>query len=197
MENIESTSTPKMPNCDFYALKEDCYEVLEFIFAQPGWALYELYSEWDKPVRAFDSVASVRDAFPVVQEATHFRLYAPTMRGGVQYRRIDLNPGAVPGASFRYSTEGWGLIQVYFGDLRDRQLSNSHTNHNTEIRARNWSATSSELGDVEEWDWPGVAKVSGRLVRYIHKLGVSKYGSRPVLPGAHRSLSVDEIRLRL
>jgi hypothetical protein len=30
-----------VPNCDFYALGDDLCQVLEFVFAQPGWELHE------------------------------------------------------------------------------------------------------------------------------------------------------------
>ena len=38
-----------MPNCDFYALREDNEEILAFVFDQPGWLLYELSSQRDRP----------------------------------------------------------------------------------------------------------------------------------------------------
>lgn len=181
-----------MPNCDFYALAEDCKDILDFIFAQPGWTLYELYSQWDKPVRVFSSTESVRDTFNLCKESTHFQLYAPDMGGSVHYRRIERNAGE----TVRNSTEGWGLIQVYFGDLSGGLLTNSHTNHNSETRAYNWSVTLPDLGDVGEWDWSGVERTSGKLVRFIRKLGVAKQGSRPVLKQAYESLRSDAIRFQ-
>ncbi len=181
-----------MPNCDFYALAGDCEQVLDFIFAQPGWTLYELYSQWDKPVRVFSSTKSVRDSVDLCRESTHFQLYAPEMGGGVQFHRIERNMGE----TVRYSTEGWGLIQVYFGSLHDGLLTNSHTNHNSETRAYNWSATTHDLGDIDEWNWSGVERTSGKLVRFIRKLGVAKHGSQPVLKQAYESLQGDAIRLQ-
>ena len=107
-----------MPNCDFYASGKDCIAVLDFVFAQPGWKLVELGSLPDQKLRTFRSTAEVLAAHPIGKRATHFQLHAPDMKGRVTARRINLDPGAVPGATHRYTSEGWGLIQLYFGAVR-------------------------------------------------------------------------------
>src|SRR5687768_17320992 len=125
-----------MPNCDFYALADDCVRVLDFVFEQPGWVLHELASENDSSIRTFDSTHSVLAAFPLCERSLHFQLYSAEMRGAVLHRRITFKPGAVPGATFRYATEGWGLIQLYLGMRRnDGTLSACHTNHNSDRKS--------------------------------------------------------------
>jgi hypothetical protein len=177
-----------MPNCDFYALAEDCRDVLRFVFEQPGWVLFELASEPDRPVRKFHSLDALTQSFSLCEQTLHFQLYAPEMRGSVHERRIDFNPGAVPGATHRFATEGWGLIQLYFGVKGDRGLTASHTNHNSETRASSWSSTIGGLDEPGAWDWSAVARVSGRLCRYIRKRAVTKSWSRPVLPEANAAV---------
>jgi hypothetical protein len=177
-----------MPNCDFYAMPEDCGDVLRFVFEQPGWVLFELASEPDRPVRRFHSVDALSRSLTLCERALHFQLYAPVMLGKVHERRIDLNPGAVPGATHRFATEGWGLIQLYFGAKTDRGLTASHTNHNSETRANAWSSTTGIHDDPAAWDWAAVARMSGRLCRYIRKRAVAKSWSRPVLPGANAAV---------
>ena len=187
-----------MPNCDFYALAEDCRAVLDFIFEQDGWVLHELSSRPDHEVRVFRATADVCSAFSIGKTATHFQLHAPEMGGRAQHRRIVFEPGAVKGATFRYATDGWGLIQLYFGALRkDGTLTNSHTNHNSEVRAQAWAPTYRNDPSPEEWDWAGVKRVSGRLVRFIRKLGVGKLGSRPILPAAHAAQKNGRLRVVL
>jgi hypothetical protein len=180
--------TSEMPNCDFYALAEDCRDVLRFVFDQPRWVLFELASEPDRPLRRFQSLEALTQAFALCEQAPHFQLYAPEMRGSVHERRIDFNPGAVPGATHRFATEGWGLIQLYFGVRDDRGLTASHTNHNSRARASTWSSTTSGPDDPAAWDWSAVTGVSGRLCRYIRERAVTKTWSRPVLPEANAAV---------
>lgn len=175
-----------MPNCDFYALATDCARVLDFIFDQPGWVLHELSSEDDSPVRTFHSTRTVLTTFPLCERSLHFHLYAAEMRGAILHRKITFNPGAVPGATFRYDTNGWGLIQLNLGVLRaDGSLTASHTNHNSLARAQKWEPTFPDQGAVDAWDWRAVEQTSGRLVRFIRKIASSKRFLRPVLPAAH------------
>lgn len=185
-----------MPNCDFYALAADCAAVLGFVFEQPGWTLVELASVPDQKLRTFRSTAEVRAAYPVGKRETHFQLHAPEMKGRVIARRINVNPGAVPGATHRYDAEGWGLIQLYFGAVRDGRLSRSHTNHNSLRRAQVWEPTVGGARDrVADWDFAAVTRISSRLNRFIRRLAVAKHGSVAILPAAH--LAVEERRVAL
>jgi hypothetical protein len=192
-----------MPNCDFYGVAPDLIEVLDFVFAQPGWQLVELASRHDQPLRTFLTTGEVLDGFPAFSSLStplHFQLYSKTMGGRVGQRRIDFNPGAVPGASFRYDSQGWGLIQLYFGRLRDGRLSSCHTNHNSEKRARAWTPTYSdepEMGSVEAWDWKEVTRISSRLNRFLKSRSPGKLHSRPILPNAWEAHTSREIQLEL
>ena len=187
-----------MPNCDFYALADDCERVLDFVFEQPGWVLHELASENDSPVRTFSSTHAILATHPLCLRPLHFQLYSPAMGGAVLHRKIVLRPGAVPGATFRFSTDGWGLIQLYLGVLRkDGSLTACHTHHNSLTRAQRWTQTVSDQGSVESWDWPAVSRMSGRLVRFIRKAADSKQWSRPVLPSAHTAQVAGRLTLAL
>jgi hypothetical protein len=191
-----------MPNCDFYALAPDLLELLDFVFAQPGWRLIELGSQHDRPLRTFRAVREVLDGFPTFSALStplHFHLYAEAMEGYVGSRRITFNRGAVPGATFRYDSQGWGLIQLYFGQLRDGRLSNCHTNHNSEQRARNWAPTYAddpEMGSVDSWNWKEVNRASSRLNRFLQRRAQGKIHSRPVLPAAWEAQGKGEVQLK-
>lgn len=187
-----------MPNCDFYALAADCRAVLDFIFEQDGWVLHELASRPNHKVRIFRSTAGVLEAHKVGTVATYFHLHAPEMGGRVIHRRIKFNPGAVKGATHRFDSEGWGLIQLYFGARRkDGSLTPSHTNHNSETRAQTWSKTYVDDPSPDEWDWAGVKRVSGQLIRFIRKTSLDKSGSRPILPAAHTAHEAGRVSLAL
>lgn len=185
-----------MPNCDFFALGGDSSEVLRFVLSQPGWCPYELYSESDAELRRFSVLDALLDSFDLGVESLRFQLWAPEMRGRVGVKRIDYRPGAVPGASYRYGCERWGLIQLYLDAPRDGRLSASHTNHNSETRARNWEAHYSDSPDrADDWDWRAVQRISTRLNRFIRSRGVHKLGSRVVLPVAHAAVSSGTLTL--
>jgi len=190
-----------LPNCDFYALGEDLHAVIGFVYSNPGWRLIELSSEPERELREFSSAVELFASYPEVGEqatSLHLQLYCESMRGQVRHRRIDLNPGAIPGATFRYSSEGWGLIQLYFGILRDGRLAPSHTNHNSARRAAAWeSLDRGRLGPVSAWDWDEVARISRRLNRFIHAAAKEKEGSRPVLPVAQLARSAGRVAFAL
>lgn len=182
-----------MPNCDFYAVPDDWLEVVRFIFSNEGWILYELSSEFDCEVRAFTSVDDVRALLRSGKGSYHFQLYSPEMGGSVRFERITLNPGAAPGKSFRHATRGWGLIQFYVEEPRDRKLRASHTNHFSEAGAGKWAPLSPEAGPVDKWNWRRVTSMSRRLNRYIHSMAVAKSGSRPILASAQEALVAKRI----
>lgn len=180
-----------MPNCDFYALATDLVRVVDFIFDQRDWSLFELASQPDKALREFHTTNELVEAYPTFDRLStplHFQLYCPTMGGRVLKRRIDFKPGAVPGATFRYDCQGWGLIHLFFGELRDARLSPCHTNHNSQRRAEKWEPTYvDQLDPVAEWNWREVTRISGRMIRFIKSTAKAKSGSRPVLPAAHHA----------
>src|SRR5262249_7140605 len=106
-------------------------------------------------------------------------------------RRIEFLPGVAAGATFRYTCEGWGLVQLLYGGLfGPHELRRSHTNHSTQKRAATLAATIPPLATIPglgspfAWDWPMVTSASGKLTRAIRRLAVDKVSSRPVLPHA-------------
>jgi hypothetical protein len=179
-----------MPNCDFYAVPDDWLQIVRFIFTNDGWILYELSSMFDCEVRSFRSVDDVKALLRSDEESYHFDLYSPEMGGSVQFRRIELNPGAVPGKTFRYATEGAGLIQFYVSQPRDGKLRPCHTNHFS-MRG----AEKSDLGSVSDWNWRHITSMSNRLNRYIRSEAVAKRGSRPILAGAQSAFVSAKIEL--
>lgn len=184
-----------MPNCDFYAVPDDWLPVVQFIFSNQDWLLYELSSRPDCEVRTFRSVDEVKTLLQGDDESFHFQLYSPAMGGQVQFRRIDFSPGAVPGKSFRDATEGFGLIQFYVSRPRNGKLRPSHTNHFSMKRAEVWAPIRSQVASPNDWNWKHITSMSNRLNRHIRSLGVAKRGSRAILAGAQTALASGEIEL--
>ena len=174
-----------MPNCDFYATGNDFRVVLEFVFAQEGWTLVELASQPDHPLRRFEKLDAVLDAFDLATGTAYLQLYTPALGGSVVERPITFRPGAMGDAKGRIDAAGWGLIQLYLEGERDGRVGLSHTNHNSEARAHSWEAAyRDELGPVSAWDWAEVNRTSRRLNHYLRRIAASKAGSRPILPEA-------------
>jgi hypothetical protein len=179
-----------MPNCDFYATPTDHRIFLDWLFAEKTCQVYELASDWEQPLKCFQTTDEVLSQFErryvtgKQWTSVHLQLYVLGAGPVFTPRRISLNPEACDGARFRYGAEGWGLVQLYLQSVRDGRLENSHTNHNSQRRAETWAATIDELGDPLRWDFPLIQSFSARLNRQIKKQSVAKMGSRAVLPGA-------------
>lgn len=170
-----------MPNLDFYAVDHDRTSVLDAVFELGLFRVFEAFSEPDCELREFKAARQIL----VGERAVDLMLYADASGPEPSVHRIDLRPGALGDATVRYQSQGWGLIQLYFGGLfKGEVLRWSHTNHNTEKRAAKWLDTLPELGDPAAWDWPTVTRASSKLNRVIRAMAVAKVGSHPVLPEA-------------
>ncbi len=179
-----------MPNCDFYALEADALSVIEFVLEKTDCAVYEHYSAPGQELQRFDSLAALRRVLVAADSSANFQLYSSSMKGLFRIRKIELDPGRFPVDPWRFESHGWGAIQLQFGGLREGRILHSHTNHNSEKRALAWEATHrDDLGAVAAWDWPEVVRISRALNRFIRRCGVSKTGSRPVLPAAHEAVA--------
>ena len=183
-----------MPNCDFYATREDHEGLLAWLFAEGTCEVHELASDFGQPLRQFRSPAEVLAQFDRTYaggrrwRAVHLQLYVLGAGPPFVPRRVALDPEACDGATFRYGADGWGLVQLYLGTAAegDARLEDSHTNHNTLKRAQAWSGTLPDQGPTEAWDFRRITAFSSRLNRQIRARGVARLGSRSVLPGALR-----------
>jgi len=164
-----------MANLDFYALGDDLRSLLRFVYAETDVVVYELASEFDCDARKFASIAELEAVFNLDgHSASHLQLWSPTVMARPVIRCIQIK---VPGHSFRYAVEGAGLIQLYLDGQRDGVIYHTHYGHWNEAGARQRS-----MHSADECDWQALAKLSGRIQRYIRgRLAVAKLYSRPVL----------------
>jgi hypothetical protein len=175
-----------VPNLDFYAVGEDQTAVLNAMFDLGLFRVFETYSAPDAELREFDGP----DEVPHDPHGPHLMLYAFGSGPEPTAHRIDLRPGALGDATFRYTCQGWGLIQLLLANLFEgTELRWSHTNHNTEKRAMKWADVTPDVGHPSEWDWPAMTRASNRLNRVIRSMAVGKRGSRPVLLQADQLIS--------
>jgi hypothetical protein len=179
-----------MPNCDFYATPEDHEPLLSWLFADASCHVYEHSSDFEKPLKRFESPTEALRQFErrypngEAWRTVHLQLYVLGAGPPIAVRRIELDPRACDGATFRYTAEGWGLIQLYLSAQRRDRLENSHTNHNSAKRAEAWAPIRGVQTGPHAWDFRRVGALSSRLNRQIRKRSVGKLGHRVVLPGA-------------
>ena len=179
-----------MPNCAFYAAPKDHESLLTWLFSEDTCHVYELGSDWERPLRQFHSASEVLAQFDrryttgLKWDTIHLKLYVLGAGPPFEPHRISLDPKYCDGATFRYGAEGWGLIQFYLGGLTPNGLVSSHTNHNSQRRAEVWSSAIPEWPNVALWDFNRITSFSSRLNREVRKRSVGKIGSQAVLPGA-------------
>lgn len=179
-----------MPNLDFYAADEDWSAVLRTVFELGLFRVFESGSRHDHQLREFRAL----DKVPADQHGRHLQLLVVGAGPEPVAERINFVPGVVD-ATFRYTCEGWGLIQLDYGGLfGTEELRWTHTNHNSEKRASAWAGTIRRLGDPAAWDWPAVTSASSKLNRAIRRMAVDKIGPHPVLPHAARVIADANLR---
>lgn len=186
-------------NYNFYASKKDKIKILEFIFNEMELSAYDLTSEYEKKIckyRSVDEITAKFDSEIGCDFDLPFQLWSPRHKGNPIFRKIDLNPKYCDGKTFRYTTEGWGMIQLYFGVLENNKLSQSHIGHFTEKKALMNEPTNLTNGKVSVWDWKEIQITSRKLQYQIHnKMAVKKIGNLGTLEGA-KELERDGIIFR-
>ncbi|MFZ1632245.1 MAG: hypothetical protein WAT43_00120 [Chitinophagales bacterium] len=177
-------------NYNFYANKEDKLEIFEFIFKETDLHIYDLSSAHEQQICQYKTVEEISSKFDLVNGGkyeTTFQLWSPRHKGKPIFRKINLDPKRCNGHTYRYTTDGWGLIQLYFGGIRNGELYQSHIGHFNEKGALKWEGTNKTNGLVNLWDWTEIQVTSRKLKYYIHnKLAARKIGSFGVLPGADK-----------
>ncbi len=98
----------------------------------------------------------------------YYMIHYPDAKGVVCPRRIELTGKAFATGSFRYTIDGWGLIQLQM-EVREPNLISCRFAVNSEARALSWYTTYSDQGDPKLWDWKLVEKNTRRLIRTIKK----------------------------
>lgn len=173
---------------DFFANKSDKLNLLDFIFKETDLKVFDLASPYGQEVSEYKSTDEIASKFDLEnggQSSVTFQLWAQRFGGDILFRKIDLNPKSCGGHTFRYSTDGWGLIQLYFGGQKDGVLFHSHIGHFNEKGALKWEDTNQFNGRTDKWNWKEIEQTSRKLKNNLHnKTAIRKIGSYGVLPGA-------------
>ncbi|HEY0741506.1 MAG TPA: hypothetical protein VGD40_08590 [Chryseosolibacter sp.] len=179
-------------NYDFFADKADKIEVLNFIFRDTDFHVYDLGSPYGEKINRYSSAEEIVSKFDLINGdkfAVAFQLWAPASKGAVIFRQVNLDPKYCKGHTFRYATEGLGLIQLYFGGTKNNELHPSHIGHFSQRRVLAGATTPEQLAFVNQWDWKEVEKAGRKLSYQIKKMSVRKSPTGDVLPAAEKLLS--------
>lgn len=149
----------------------------EAIFAKPGAAVAEVYSEVEQETLHFHSPAELcayaarleAEGASEVLLAVHY----PDMGGHFAPSRIALDPAKCGGLTYRYVCEGWGVIRVYLR-LSSGQGLDSNVSVNSQKRAEKWQRHYPAFGSPDAWHWDAVGRHERRLIRVLKKVAAQE-----------------------
>ncbi|MBC3539160.1 hypothetical protein ACFSC6_10955 [Rufibacter sediminis] len=171
-------------NYKFYASQSDFEEIFRFIFNELGLFVFQSYSEPGQTLKEFRKVEEV-----IIEIAenpkSQFVLWKKEFGFDYTISRLELNPKYCKGHTFRYRTDGWGLIHFQVNEITKMNLEASSLSHNSEKRAMAWESTKPELGKVEKLNWQEINSTSRKIKNYISKkLSIGKSEGTDVLVNA-------------
>lgn len=181
---------------DFFADSSDKIEILNFIFNETDLQIFDLASVYEQEIaryRIIDDITSKFDLRKGGSPKITFQLWSPRFKAAPNFRKVILDPKFCNGHTYRFATEGWGLIQLYFGGVIEinyggelqTRLHKSHLGHFNHQGALAREDFNLEYGKVDQWDWMEIKKTSSQLKNYLHnKLAVKKKGTFGILKGA-------------
>lgn len=175
-------------NYNFFAGLEDKKQVLDFVFNDLNLKVYDLYSDFGQELNEYKNTDEILNKFQLETE-THpeifLNLWSPDFGGNMESKRITLDPRSCKGHTFRFSSEGWGLVQLYLGGITSDYLKSCHLGHNSQKRALAWENTIKRTSSVEDWNWKNIEQVAKKLKYHIHnRLALRKEQAYGILAGA-------------
>lgn len=175
---------------NFFADEKDKIEILNFILHETDLQIFDMGSSYGQEISEYRATSEIVSRFDLRNGgkfSVTFQLYSPRFKGDLVFRKVKLDPKRCNGHTFRYSTEGWGLIQLSFGGVKNNELNQSLIGHQSQKRAMMWERNHSMLGRVSKWDWTEVEITSRKLKNQIHhNMAKRKIGSFGVLDGADK-----------
>lgn len=181
-----------MATLDFFGVREDLVDLLNFIYSETDCVVYESYSLYDAVLRRFTAVQELDAAYPIGSDphgnghAILLQLHSPSVAATPNIQRFSL---VVPGHRFRHRVEGAGLMQLYLGGAYDESISRSHFGHWSEAGAKERC-----LYPADGVNWQLHRSLSGKIQRHIknHLAGAKVWG-RYILTHAFSELQSGKI----
>jgi len=186
---------------DFYGTKEDKKLILDFIFSETNYQVFDHYSDCGKELNQYFSTDEILKKF----DLENGRQYAVTLGlwnslDGTKniVRRIELNPQKCDGHTFRYSSVGWGIQRLYFGGIQNGYLNQSEFMGFNEKGAIEKDLINPENErEAHKLDWKLIRSDQRKLKNYIEKkIGVEKHNRGMILQNAYLLVLKNEIKIR-
>jgi hypothetical protein len=183
---------------NFFALFPDKISLLEYIFSDTGFRIFDHYSTYGQELKEYKSSQEVADTFDLKNgKANEVQLALWNPNHGMMniVRKVDLNPKYCNGHTFRYSATGWSLQQLYFGGLLDNKLYYSTLQGFNEKGAIDKDTINSNR-TAHLLNWVQIKSDQRRLKYFIEtKLTTRKIGTFLILKSADEELQSGAIKI--
>ena len=178
-----------MAQLDFYANKQDMFDVIDYMFELSPMRLFEATSRVDQEIIEFKSSKELSDYLKL--QENHYGVFVrgfwESVSNQPESRRIKLNPEI---GNFKYDFNGAGVFQLIQGrphDLAENSLNLSRFSHWNEKGALQRANYSDD--EITGVNWAEFKSLSGKLHRHIrNKMVRAKLFKRPILNGAYSDL---------
>ncbi|NRA80452.1 MAG: hypothetical protein HRU18_19800 [Pseudoalteromonas sp.] len=146
-------------------------------------SVYEAYSDFDSDLKHFSSLNEIKDyvTYRLQKTKDHHKdinlsLHYRDSCGQVFIEKHELNADKCNGAKYRYTSDGWGIINFNVF-IEGDYFCLFCLNCRSEKEAKKWEDTLPEFGNPSSWDWKKVNFHIKRLTKSyknIHKKLVVK-----------------------
>ena len=183
---------------NFFALYPDKISLLDYIFNDTGFRIFDHYSTYGQELKEYKSSHEIAQTFDLTNgraNSLQLALWNPNHGETNIVRRVDLNPKYCNGHTFRYSATGWSLQQLYFGGQSNNTLYYSTLQGFNEKGAIDKDTINSNR-KAHLLNWTQIKSDQRRLKYFIEtKLATRKIGTSLILKSADEGLQSGSIKI--
>ena len=187
---------------DFYGTIDDKKLILDFIFSETKYQVFDHYSEFGKELKRYFTTDEIFEKFDLENGGEYsvcFGLWNPLDGTKNIIRKVNLNPEKCNGHTFRFSSNGWGMQRLYFGGIK-----NEYLNQSTFMGFNEKGALAKDLFNPEnereanKLDWKLIRSDQRKLKNFIEKkIGTTnKIRGGTILINANRQIEANKIKIR-
>jgi hypothetical protein len=152
-------------------VKNQLFELMEFVLSDSKNQLYESYSEMEEEIVRINNFSAFKDYF---EHSTYrnkkqlgFGIYNPESKGKFFITKLKLDPKYCNGKTYRNRIDGWGIIYVHLNVLNAENEIECRISVNSKKRAENWKSTNPEFGNPELWDWKIIESNARKIIKQL------------------------------
>jgi hypothetical protein len=183
---------------NFFALYPDKISILEYIFNNTGFRIFDHYSPYGRELTEYKSSQEIDENFDLINgnvNSVQLALWNPNHGEINIVRRVELNPKYCSGHTFRYSATGWSLQQLYLAGLSDNTLHYSTLQGFNEKGAVDKDSINSKR-TAHLLNWTQIKGDQRRLKHFVEtKLTCRKINTYLILKTADEELKKGNIKI--